>query len=139
MNYGVPVMNMSMVPDINSNLDYMMGIINSQDGAIRMLIEKVENGERMYNEMRKKNIELEKKVNVLEEKFEEHKKVTVYKRNVRKSGKYIPPALRVRDEKEGDKYEEEERLKMIWSGSSAEDSGRATPLYFGINGKENIW
>jgi len=133
MNYGVPVMNAPMVPDINMKMDYMMGIINRQDGAIRMLIERVENGERRDEELRNRNIELEKRVKELEEKLEEHKKVAVYKRNGRKSGKYIPPALRVRDEK--DKYEGEERLRMIWSGSNTEDSGRATPLYFGMDGK----
>ena len=138
MNYGVPVMNSAMVPDMNMRIDYLMGIINRQDGAIRMLIERVENGERRDEDLRNKNVELEKRVKELEDKLDGHKKVAVYKRNGRKSGKYIPPALRVRDENGGD-YGGEERLRMIWSGSNTEDSGRATPLYFGRNEKDNIW
>jgi len=152
MNGHIPLMPVPQVMDreLMMRVDYMMGMINQQDAAIRMLINKVEIGEkrneeivrqneeiiRKNEEMRRKNEEMEERIRRLEGDLEEHKRVAVVKRQMRKVGRYVPPQLRVREEKEKESLDEE-KLRELWGGVDSENSGRGTPLYFGA--EKSIW
>lgn len=140
-----PAIPYQMDRNIGAHFDYLMNIVNMQDGMIRQMSDKMEKDR--YSMVKEneglRNIirTMEERIDKMERDFEEHKKMVVMKRKPRKEGKYIPPPLRIKEREEAaDKPKKEQsELDRLWGVSDDASSGKGTPLYVSFEGKKSIW